>query len=64
MKVLSMQEVNEVNGAVNAGGVLIGLAAGIIGAGLTVAGLGTPISIAGAALAVEGATVVAVSLMQ
>ncbi len=63
MKELTMQEIDEVNGGVDGGGVLVGLLAGIVGAGLTVAGLGTPISIGGAALAVEGATLVAVSLV-
>lgn len=64
MKELNMQQVAEVSGGVNGGGILLGLLAGAVGAGLAVAGLGTPISIAGAVLAVEGATLIAVSIEQ
>lgn len=62
MQVLSINEVEEVSGGINAGYVLVGMAAGIVGAGLAVAGLGTPISIGGAALGVEGATLVSIGL--
>jgi len=62
MKELNVQEISEVSGGVNAGGVFVGVLAGIAGTALTFAGLGTPITIAGAVLAFEGATMVAVSL--
>ncbi|MEB0217474.1 MULTISPECIES: hypothetical protein [unclassified Undibacterium] len=62
MHELTVAEIDDVSGGVDANLFFAGFAAAVIGTGLAAAGMGTPITIAGAVLAVEGAAAMSVAL--